>query len=101
MQRIYAKTIEPDPEDEARRNRFGRQTHRGRGSRGRGRGGRWGGHDDKPAKWSQKKGDANAMDLLRVIRGDKGRDEEKAAMQEFAQLVEELFGKGEKDEEGV
>ncbi|KAF2848809.1 hypothetical protein T440DRAFT_428026 [Plenodomus tracheiphilus IPT5] len=97
LQRVYAKTIEPDPEDEARPFR---QSFRGRGSRGRGRGGRWGGHNDRPAKWTQKKGDADAMGLLKGIRQGKGRDQEKEGMAEFVQLVEEMFGNGERMDEG-
>ncbi|KAI8934793.1 hypothetical protein NX059_008478 [Plenodomus lindquistii] len=97
LQRVYAKTIEPDPEDEARPYR---QSFRGRGTRGRGRGGRWGGHNDRPAKWTQKKGDADAMGLLKGIRDGKGREKEKEGLQEFVQLVEEMFGGSDGGDEG-
>lgn len=102
LQRVYAKTIEPDPEDEARRHRVESQAFRGRGSRGRGRGrgrgGRWNSRDEESKKWTQKKGDADAMGLLKGIRNGKGMEKEKEAMEEFSQLIEELFGEGEKKE---
>ncbi|KAH9865135.1 hypothetical protein IAQ61_009082 [Plenodomus lingam] len=98
LQRIYAKTIEPDPDDEVRPFR---QSFRGRGSRGRGRGGRWGGHNDRPAKWTPKKGDADAMGLMKGIREGKGRDKEKEGLADFLLLVEDMFGEGDKMDEGA
>ncbi|KAF1852151.1 uncharacterized protein K460DRAFT_362917 [Cucurbitaria berberidis CBS 394.84] len=102
LQRVYAKTIEPDPEDEARRHRLERQAFRGRGSRGRGRGGRggrWNSQDEEPRRWTPKKGDADAMRLLKGIREGKGREKEKEAMAEFVSLVEEVCGRSD-DKEG-
>ena len=95
LQRVYAKTIEPDPEDVARRLRLERQFSRGRGGRGRGRGGRWNNRDEEPRRWTQKKGDADAMGLLKGIRDGKGREKEKESMAEFVTLVEEIFGENE------
>ncbi|KAF1939166.1 hypothetical protein EJ02DRAFT_352960 [Clathrospora elynae] len=107
LQRVYAKTIKPDPEDEARRRMLERNSFRGRGrgSRGRGRGGRggsWGGHEEKEERWTPKKGDADAMGLLKGIREGNGREKEKESMAEFVALVEELFGQSEtKEGDGV
>jgi hypothetical protein len=101
LQRVYAKTIEPDPDDDARRHRFERQAFRGRGSRGRGRGGRWGGHSDRPERWTQKKGDADAMWLLKGIRDGKENDKEREVMAEFVALLDEVFGGEQKEGDGV
>ncbi|KAL6710730.1 hypothetical protein ACN47E_007787 [Coniothyrium glycines] len=98
LQRVYGKTIEPDPEDEARRRRLERQTFRGRGSRGRGRGRGRGGRWDRPERWTPKKGDSDAMGLLKVIRDGQGKDKEQEAMAEFVTLVGELFGGAEKED---
>tara|TARA_R110002003_G_scaffold9_42_gene789 strand:- start:221 stop:823 length:603 start_codon:yes stop_codon:yes gene_type:complete len=101
LQRVYAATIEPDPEEGAGRRRFNRGGFRGRGSRGRGRGrGGFGGFDDREAKWTQKKGDADGMRLLKGLRDGKSGDKEKDGMAAFVQLVEEVFGEGDKMEEG-
>lgn len=81
---------------------MGRQAFRGRGSRGRGRGrgrgGRWNSRDEEPKRWTQKKGDADAMGLLKGIRDGKGREKEGDAMEEFSRLVEDIFGESDKKE---
>jgi hypothetical protein len=101
LQRVYAATIEPDPEEGAGRRRFNRGGFRGRGSRGRGRGrGGFRGFDDREAKWTQKKGDADAMRMLKGLRDGKSGDKEKDGMAAFVQLVEETFGHSEKMERG-
>ncbi|KAF2829987.1 hypothetical protein CC86DRAFT_392010 [Ophiobolus disseminans] len=101
LRRVYATTIEPDPEDEARRRRFARGGFRGRGTRGRGRGrGGFGGFDDREERWTQKKGDADAMRMLKGLRDGKAGDREKEGMLAFVQLVDEVFGEGEKLAEG-
>ncbi|KAJ4368893.1 hypothetical protein N0V83_005975 [Neocucurbitaria cava] len=87
MQRVYAKTIQPDPEDEARRRRLERQAFRGRGFRG--------GERRRTERWTPKKGDADAMGLFKGIR-EGGEGKEKEAMAEFVTLVEEVFAGGEK-----
>ncbi|KAI4949080.1 hypothetical protein J4E91_005543 [Alternaria rosae] len=103
LQRVYAKTIKPDPEAERRRRMLEQNASRGRGMRGRGRGARRGGHggwnggQGKEEKWTQKKGDKNAMEELKGIREGEGNEGEKDAMAEFVGLVEELFGQHEKD----
>ena len=101
LQRVYATTIEPDPEDEARRRRFSRGGFRGRGTRGRGRGrGGFGGFDEREERWTQKKGDADGMRLLKGLRDGKAGDKEQEGMLAFVQLVDETFGEGERKEEG-
>ncbi|KAH7090247.1 hypothetical protein FB567DRAFT_286665 [Paraphoma chrysanthemicola] len=97
LQRVYATTIEPDPEDETRRQRMNRGGFRGRGSRGRGRG--RGGFDEKEGRWTQKKGDADGMRMLKGLRDGKSGDKEKDGMAAFVQLVEEMFGSGDKMEQ--
>ncbi|EAT85120.1 hypothetical protein HBH56_169960 [Parastagonospora nodorum] len=92
LQRVYAATIEPDPEDEMRRRRGG---FRGRGSRGRGRGRGRGGFDDRDGRWTQKKGDADGMRILKGLRSG----EEDGGMKAFVGLVDEMFGK-DKEVEG-
>jgi hypothetical protein len=99
LQRVYAATIEPDPEDEARRRRFGRGGFRGRGMMGRGRGrGGFGGFEDREERWSQKKGDADGMRLLKGLREGKTGEREKEGMLAFVGLVEDVFGA--KEEQG-
>ncbi|KAI4907238.1 hypothetical protein J4E90_009740 [Alternaria incomplexa] len=96
LQRVYAKTIKPDPEAENRRRMLERNASRGRGMRGRGRGAWRGGHGG----WRgghEKKGDKDAMEELKGIREGEGKEGEKDAMAEFVGLVEELFGQHEKD----
>ena len=96
LQRIYAATIEPDPEQEWRRQRAF-QNWRGRGRGGRGRGSDRGGGP----KWTQKKGDADALrDLKRIRERDNG-DEEMEGVGEFVRLVGELFGEKESVRENV
>ena len=97
LQRVYAKTIQPDPEDESRRRMIERNASRGRGRRGRGRGrrGGWNG-GDREERWTPKKGDKDAMAELKGIRDGEGNENEKDAMAQFVGLVDELFGK--KDE---
>ncbi|KAF2036087.1 hypothetical protein EK21DRAFT_52317 [Setomelanomma holmii] len=97
LQRVYAATIEPDPEDESRRQRFSRGGFRGRGSRGRGRG--RGGFDDREGRWTQKKGDADGLRMLKNLRDGRSEDKEKDGMAAFVRLVGEMFGDGEKMEE--
>ncbi|KAF2470752.1 uncharacterized protein BDR25DRAFT_369199 [Lindgomyces ingoldianus] len=113
LQRIYAATIEPRPADNPPTsfqhpyNGRGRGSYsRGRGSRGRSRGGymRSGDHrhgdENRSRKWSQKKGDADAMKLLKRLREGKEGGGEQAAIVEFVRLVEETFGDGERREDG-
>jgi hypothetical protein len=96
LQRVYATTIEPDPEEEAQRRRMGRGGFRGRGMRGRGRGrGRGGFNDDREGRWTQKKGDADGMKMLKGLRDGKSGDKEKDGMVAFGMLVEEMFGEKE------
>ena len=99
LQRVYAKTIQPDPEDEKRRRMLERNAFRGRGTRGRGRGGRggWNRSEDRQEKWTQKKGDKDGMAELKGIRDGQGKEGEQDAMAEFVGLVEEMFGNHEKD----
>jgi hypothetical protein len=98
LQGVYATTIEPDPEDEARRRRMTRGGFRGRGSRGRGRG--RGGFDIGGGRWTQKKGDEDAMKMLKELRDRKSGDKEKEGMLAFAKLVDEVFGKGGEEVKG-
>lgn len=88
LQRVYAATIEPDPEDQPRRNGGNRRGFRGRGGRGRGRGGR---QDGSQSRWTQKQGDADAMKMLKGCRERESHDKEKEAMAAFIQLLEETF----------
>lgn len=76
-----------------------RNAFRGRGTRGRGRGGRggWNRSEDKQEKWTQKKGDKDAMAELKRIRDGQGKEGEQDAIAEFVGLVEEMFAKHEKD----
>ncbi|KAE8848103.1 hypothetical protein PTNB73_01945 [Pyrenophora teres f. teres] len=103
LQRVYAKTIQPDPEDERRRRLLERNAFRGRGTRGRGRGrgggrGGWNGHEEREERWTPKKGDKDAMGVLKEMRSAQASGEEKDAMALFVGLVEELFGQREKVE---
>ncbi|KAF2005107.1 hypothetical protein P154DRAFT_542799 [Amniculicola lignicola CBS 123094] len=107
LQKVYAATIEPEPEDARSRARGARGRGRGRGrgfgQRGGGRGyGSHGGDTHAEPRWTERKGDADGMRLLRKFReGDCAGDEE-AAMREFGMLLEELYGekakKGNADE---
>ncbi|KAF2256785.1 hypothetical protein BU26DRAFT_527061 [Trematosphaeria pertusa] len=102
LQRIYAATIEPDPEDGPQSRRRGGYRGRGRGYRGGGRGGRGGWANDEGPRWTQKKGDADAMKMLKGLRDGKRAGEEKEAMTAFVGLVEETFGEvGREREEAV
>ncbi|KAF2190892.1 hypothetical protein K469DRAFT_657602 [Zopfia rhizophila CBS 207.26] len=107
LQRIYAATLEPDPEDanEQKRSGFGhvrggrgRRSHfsRGRGDRGRGRfgGERGRGNEDRGGKWTEKKGEADALKLLKGFRDGKLGSAEEVAVGEFVRLVGETFGEG-------
>jgi hypothetical protein len=99
LQRVYAATIEPDPDDRPRGSFRGAYRGRGRGrgwDRGRGRGGRFGG-DDRPPRWTPKKGDADATKMLKALREGERGDEEKETMVEFVKLVQEMFGKTQED----
>ena len=71
---------------------------RGRG-RGRGRGGRggWNG-EEREERWTPKKGDKDAMAVLKGIREGENNQSEKDAIAEFVGLVEELFGQKDKME---
>lgn len=106
LQRVYAKTIEPDPEDQPRsyagnfRGGNYRGRGRGRGDRGRGRGDRFR-NDDTPRRWTEKKGDADAMRMLKKTREQDKNDEEKEAMAAFVSLIEEVSGEGTNPEGGV
>lgn len=96
LQRVYAATIQPDPEEE-RRRAFSRDNFRGRGSRGRGRGrggfgGRNGGAD---SGWTQKKGDADGLRMLKRLREGEMGEREEEGMRAFVQLVDEVFGRKE------
>ncbi|KAF1948430.1 hypothetical protein CC80DRAFT_431618 [Byssothecium circinans] len=88
LQKVYAKTIEPYPEEV---NRRGGYRGRGFGGRGRGRGrGGWHGNRDEVRKWTEKKGDADAMRLMKKIREGENGDDEMAALSEFVRLVQEV-----------
>jgi hypothetical protein len=78
------------------RNMFRGRGTRGRG-RGRGRGGRggWNG-EDREERWTPKKGDKDAMAVLKGIRDTEGDENEKEAMAQFVGLVDELFGQKDK-----
>ncbi|KAH8730436.1 hypothetical protein GQ44DRAFT_606927 [Phaeosphaeriaceae sp. PMI808] len=95
LQRVYAATIEPEPQDEAPRRAFTRGGFRGRGTRGRGRGrgrgGDFGAQEGRPSIWTQKKGDAHATRLLKGLRDGRHGDKEKDAIAAFVQLAEETF----------
>jgi hypothetical protein len=65
--------------------------------RGRGRGG-FGGFEDREERWSQKKGDADGMRLLKGLREGKTGEREKEGMLAFVGLVEDVFGA--KEEQG-
>ncbi|KAF2866172.1 hypothetical protein BDV95DRAFT_505772 [Massariosphaeria phaeospora] len=100
LQRIYAATIEPEPDDNpAWRSGNYRGGRGGRGGgyrgRGRGRGGRWGG-GSQPSRWTQKKGDADAMRMLKGLREGRSGDTEQDIISEFVALVEDMFGNKEK-----
>jgi hypothetical protein len=61
--------------------------------RGRGRGrGRGGFNDDREGRWTQKKGDADGMKMLKGLRDGNNGDKEKEGMAAFGMLVEEIFG---------
>jgi hypothetical protein len=66
--------------------------------RGRGRG--RGGFDDREGRWTQKKGDADGMRMLKGLRDGKSGDKEMEGMAAFVGLVDEIFGPKEKIEEG-
>lgn len=66
--------------------------------RGRGRG--RGGFDDREGRWTQKKGDADGMRMLKGLREGKSGDKEMEGMKAFVGLVDEVFGAREKGEEG-
>ncbi|KAF2655929.1 hypothetical protein K491DRAFT_405345 [Lophiostoma macrostomum CBS 122681] len=92
LQRIYASTIEPDPEVPTLRHRHQRGGYRGRGRGDRGwrRGGGYGGSDGPPT-WTQKKGDATALKTLKGVREGKKGAGEQEAMIEFVKLVQETL----------
>lgn len=78
------------------RNAFRGRGARGRG-RGRGRGGRGGWHgEDREERWTPKKGDKDAMAVLKEIRDGETQDDEKEAMAQFVGLVDELFAQKDK-----
>ncbi|KAF2792467.1 hypothetical protein K505DRAFT_376025 [Melanomma pulvis-pyrius CBS 109.77] len=82
LQHVFAATIEPERGDRPRSHY---------------RGGRGGKFRDQGSKWTQKRGDADAMKLLKGVRdGEKG-DKVQGAMAEFVRLVEETFGPGEQE----
>ncbi|KAF1978123.1 hypothetical protein BU23DRAFT_251811 [Bimuria novae-zelandiae CBS 107.79] len=97
LQRVYAATIEPEENDAPRprgmRGRGARGHWRGRG---RGRGG-WGG-DDRP-RWTPKRGDEDAMRMLKGLREGRRGEVEKEGIGEFVRLVGEMFGEGRKEDE--
>jgi hypothetical protein len=102
LQRIYAATIEPDPDEVRSQRAVQTWRGRGRGSRGRGfgRGGFGGGRGarggrDEPPKWTQKKGDGDALRGLKRIREGGNGDGEREGIGEFVRLVEEMFGEKE------
>ncbi|KAF2808739.1 uncharacterized protein BDZ99DRAFT_389189 [Mytilinidion resinicola] len=98
LRKVYAATFARDPsqQQDHQEQRSG-GTHRGhmdrgRGfgtrGRGRGRGGR-GGADTAP--WTPKKGENDALYMLKGIRQGK-RDGNAEGMQEFVKLVGEIYG---------
>ena len=68
-----------------------------RGWRGRGRGvGRWrGGGGGETPKWTAKKGDKDAMRMLKGLREGKRGETEKEAVGAFVRLVGEIFAEEE------
>jgi hypothetical protein len=68
--------------------------------RGRGRGRGRGGFDDREGRWTQKKGDADGMKMLKGLRDGKNGDKETDGMKAFVGLVEEVFGTGSGEVEG-
>ncbi|OAK98379.1 hypothetical protein IQ06DRAFT_379221 [Phaeosphaeriaceae sp. SRC1lsM3a] len=96
LQRVYAATIEPDPED----RRSMRGGFRGRGTRGRGRGRGRGGFEEREGRWTQKKGDTDGLGLLKGVREGKMGEKEKEGMRAFVELLEEVLGKKEGEEDG-
>jgi zinc finger HIT domain-containing protein 3 len=92
LQLVYAKTIEPERPGArgVRRGRGMRGRGWGRGGGGRGRGRR----DDSEFVWTPRKGDADAMKGLKKVREGLLGDEEKLAMAEFVELVDNMFGAG-------
>ncbi|KAF2497619.1 hypothetical protein BU16DRAFT_319881 [Lophium mytilinum] len=98
LRRVYAATFAPDTsqqQDHLEQHSGGTyrgQRGRGRGfgyrGRGGGRGGR-GGRDTVP--WTPKKGENDALYVLKGIRQGK-RDGDTEGMKEFVKLVGEIYG---------
>lgn len=99
LQRVYAATLEPDSDNP--RGGGGRGNYRGRGDRGgwRGRGGF--AQDSSKPSWTQDKGDAKGMKLLARYREGEEGEEEEAVMAEFVNLVQELFGSEQAEDDTV
>jgi hypothetical protein len=66
--------------------------------RGRGRSRGRGGFDDREGRWTQKKGDADGMKMLKGLRDGKSGEKEMEGMKAFAGLAEEVFGNKEGEE---
>lgn len=94
LQRIYAATIEPEEGDEPRRAARGRGGMRGWRGRGRGVGRSRGGGGGETPKWTAKKGDKDAMRMLKGLREGKRGETEKEAVGAFVRLVGEIFAEG-------
>lgn len=73
---------------------------RGRGTRGRGRGRGRGGFEEREGRWTQKKGDTDGLGLLKGVREGKMGEKEKEGMRAFVELLEEVLGKKEGEEDG-
>jgi zinc finger HIT domain-containing protein 3 len=115
LQTIYGLTIEPGPEDSRTWNKQplpslpgyeiptpppparGRGSYRGRGGRGNRRGGRGhqNGEDEREyGRWTQEKGDREALKMLAKMRVGDGKDGDDVAegMRDFIELVGLRFG---------
>ena len=57
-----------------------------------------GGFGNQDLRWTQKKGDIDAMKMMKDLRDGKKGDKAQDAMAEFVRLVEETFGHQEEDE---
>ena len=94
LQRIYAATIEPDPEDAPRGTR-GRGAFRGARGR-RGANGRGGGRHHTP-KWTPQQGDRDALRMLKKLRQESNA-EDAGSLGDFVRLVDERYGEAKRTE---
>jgi hypothetical protein len=80
LQHVYATTIKPERDHRPRSN------YRGRG-----------GYRNQDTGWTQKKGETDAMNMMKDLRDGKRGEKAQDAMAEFVRLVEETFGSQEKE----